>query len=54
LQALSTAVLLHGIQLAGTSLLGAWGLSRQGQTLLALAAAAQNLLRQSRSPAADS
>jgi uncharacterized protein (TIRG00374 family) len=54
LQVLSTAVLLHGIQLAGTSLLGAWGLSRQGQTLLALAAAGQNLLRQRRSPVAGS
>jgi uncharacterized membrane protein YbhN (UPF0104 family) len=43
--ALSVAIAVHIVQLVTTSALGAWALSREGETLLNLAAQTQNLIR---------
>lgn len=43
--ALSVAILWHGLQLLTTAILGGWGLSREGQSLLDIAEKAQSLLR---------
>ncbi len=46
--ALSIAILWHGSQLLTTAVLGGWGLSREGHSLLGLASKAQSLLRNRR------
>lgn len=48
--ALSVAILAHGVQLAGTGLLGAYALARDGETLLGLAARAQSLVAARQEP----
>jgi uncharacterized protein (TIRG00374 family) len=43
--ALSVAILWHGLQLITTAVLGGWGLSREGHSILEIAEKAQALLR---------